>query len=115
MQVTSRICLGPAHLCQAGASGAKESAVPESPELCIVKNARAIDPSRELDGEVDVVFENGRIVRIGPGAAHELERAEKARVIDGSGKWLLPAFVDLHAHLREPGQEYKEEIRTGLA
>ena len=38
-----------------------------------------------------------------------------ARVIAGAGRWLLPAFVDLHAHLREPGQEYKEDIATGLA
>jgi dihydroorotase len=36
-------------------------------------------------------------------------------VLDGRGKWLLPAFVDLHAHLREPGHEYKEDIASGLA
>jgi dihydroorotase len=40
--------------------------------------------------------------------------AEAAQVVDGTGRWLLPAFVDLHAHLREPGHEYKEDVRSGL-
>jgi dihydroorotase len=61
-----------------------------------------------------VVVEGGRISRIGPAAGRDPSRAENARVIDGTGKWLLPAFVDLHAHLREPGQEYKEDILSGL-
>ncbi|MFO0568707.1 MAG: dihydroorotase [Polyangiaceae bacterium] len=84
-------------------------------ELLVVKSVRAIDPGAGLDGEVDLVVERGRITRLGPGAAREVASSERARVIDGSGRWLLPAFVDLHAHLREPGQEYKEDIATGLA
>ncbi len=62
------------------------------------------------------MIERGAVTRLGAGAAtDELRRADGARVIDGGGLWLLPAFVDLHAHLREPGQEYKEDIRSGLA
>jgi dihydroorotase len=84
-------------------------------ELLVIKSVRAVDPSRDLDREVDIVVERGRITRLGPGAGRELDKSERARVIDGSGKWALPAFVDLHAHLREPGQEYKEDIASGLA
>jgi dihydroorotase len=83
-------------------------------DLVIFSSIRAIDPARGLDEEVDVVVERGVITRIGRGAAAELVSSPLARVIAGAGRWLLPAFVDLHAHLREPGQEYKEDILTGL-
>lgn len=90
--------------------------MPPTPlELLVLKNVRAIDPARGLDGVQDVVLERGRVTRIGRGAAQSLGNPAVGRVIDGGGKWLLPAFVDLHAHFREPGQEYKEEIATGLA
>lgn len=88
---------------------------PQHLDLVVVKGVRAVDPSRELDAMVDVVVERGRITRIGADAAPEdYLKSEQARVIDGQGRWLLPAFVDLHAHFREPGQEYKEEISSGL-
>lgn len=85
------------------------------PELVVVKNVRTVDPAAGLDALGDVVLEKGRIVGLGPNCSVEAQRSEKARVIDGTDRWLLPAFVDLHAHFREPGQEYKEEIATGLA
>ncbi|HEY3493104.1 MAG TPA: dihydroorotase [Polyangiaceae bacterium] len=84
-------------------------------ELLVVCGARAVDPRAGLDAVVDIVIERGRITRLGPDAAKEARRAERARVIDGAGLWVLPAFVDLHAHLREPGQEYKEDIASGLS
>jgi dihydroorotase len=85
-------------------------------ELLVISNVRAVDPARSLDAIVDVVIEHGKVVRLGAGAAtDDLRRAERARLVDGRGLLLLPAFVDLHAHLREPGQEYKEDIRSGLA
>jgi dihydroorotase len=84
-------------------------------ELVIFTGIRAVDPARRLDDVVDVVIERGVITRVGKGAATELASSPEARVISGSGRWLLPAFVDLHAHLREPGQEYKEDILTGLS
>lgn len=83
-------------------------------DLLVFRHFRAIDPSRGLDREVDVVVERGVITRIGPSAAGELAHQAKARVVEGRGRWIVPAFVDLHAHLREPGQEYKEDIATGL-
>ncbi len=84
-------------------------------ELLVIRNVRAVDPSRGLDALADVVVENGIVTRIGLGAAAEPAKSERARVIDGTGKWVLPAFVDLHAHLREPGYEYKEDVTSGLA
>jgi dihydroorotase len=84
-------------------------------DLVIFSAIRAIDPARGLDAEVDVVIERGVITRVGRGAAQGLDQSPQARVIAGKNRWLLPAFVDLHAHLREPGQEYKEDILTGLS
>src|SRR3954470_19125864 len=84
-------------------------------ELLVLRGARALDPARALDAVVDVVVERGRITRLGPNAGVEAARAERAQVIDAAGQWVLPAFVDLHAHLREPGQEYKEDIASGLS
>ncbi|UQA54906.1 dihydroorotase [Polyangium aurulentum] len=89
---------------------------PASYDLLVFAAVRAIDPALGLDEVVDVVVEKGRIARVGRGAATaELRSAQGARVIEGEGLLLLPAFVDLHAHLREPGQEYKEDIASGLA
>src|SRR5690606_33386652 len=89
-------------------------AMPPPTDLLVLKNVRAIDPSASLDGELDVVIEAGTITRCGQGAAQSLRDVPQARIIDVHGHWLLPAFVDLHAHLREPGHEYKEDIETGL-
>jgi dihydroorotase len=85
-----------------------------SSELIVFRAVRALDPASSLDAVVDVVVDRGVITKIGPNAAAEAVRSERARVIEGHGRWLVPAFVDLHAHLREPGHEYKEEIATGL-
>ncbi len=88
----------------------------EPAELLLLRDVRAIDPQSGLDANVDVVIERGRITRLGRGAVSaELAGSERARVVDASGSWVVPAFVDLHAHLREPGEEYKEDIRTGLS
>src|SRR5438093_9901384 len=85
-------------------------------DLLLFTGVRAFDPGASLDEVVDVVIEAGRVARVGRGAAtEELRRSAHARIVDGSGKLLVPAFVDLHAHLREPGQEYKEDIGSGLA
>ena len=81
----------------------------------VFKNVRAVDPARNLDDVVDVVVERGVVSRVGRGAGTEAAKSENARIVDGTGRWLLPAFVDLHAHLREPGYEYKEDIASGLS
>ncbi len=83
----------------------------------VLRNVRACDPARELDAVVDVVVEDGRITRLGRGAGAELleARSDRVRVVEGAGMLVVPSFVDLHAHAREPGQEYKEDIRSALA
>ena len=74
--------------------------------LVVLSTVRAVDPAIGLDDVVDVVIEDGRITRVGAGAASaEMKSSEQAVVVDGRDAWLLPGFVDLHAHLREPGQE----------
>ncbi|CML53846.1 dihydroorotase [Mycobacterium tuberculosis] len=64
------------------------------------------------EGErVDVLVDDGQIAQIGP----DLAIPDTADVIDATGHVLLPGFVDLHPHLREPGREYAEDIETGSA
>ncbi len=87
----------------------------DSPDLLVLREVRAFDPARHLDAIVDVVLERGRIVRLGPNIGQDAMKSDRAKVVIGTGHWLLPGFVDLHAHFREPGQEYKEDITTGLA
>jgi dihydroorotase len=67
-----------------------------------------LDPASDRDATADVLVEDGRITAIEVGL--EVPGAE---TIDATGQWVTPGFVDLHAHLREPGQEYKEDIASG--
>ena len=60
--------------------------------------------------EADVLVEGAQVARVGPGI-----EAQPDRTIDCSGRWVGPGFVDVHVHLREPGQEWKEDIGTGSA
>ncbi|CAA0132952.1 Dihydroorotase [Mycolicibacterium vanbaalenii] len=71
---------------------------------------RGVRPYGEGDG-VDVLVDNGQIEAIGTGLA----APDGAEVIELDGQILLPGFVDLHTHLREPGREYAEDIETGSA
>ncbi len=85
-------------------------------DALVFRRVRAVDPSSDLDREVDVVVEKGAITRVGPRAADGLVPSERVRVIEApAGAMLLPGLVDLHAHLREPGQEGKEDLKSGLA
>jgi dihydroorotase len=73
----------------------------------IIKNGRVIDPSQGLDREADVLIVDGHVAAIERGLGtngHE--------VLDASDRVVCPGFIDVHVHLREPGQEYKETIAT---
>jgi dihydroorotase len=83
-------------------------------DALVLRRVRAIDPAGALDAEVDVVVERGVITRVGRDAAAGLPAGERVRVVERSGAWLLPGLIDLHAHLREPGFEGKEDVASGL-
>jgi dihydroorotase len=73
----------------------------------LFRRGRLIDPASGTDVETDVLVEGDRIARIAPG------QRGAGRVVELGGRLLLPGFVDLHVHLREPGHEYKEDIASG--
>jgi dihydroorotase len=79
-------------------------------DICL-RGGRVIDPARDLDAEADVLIEDGVIARVGKGIAAGLGAG--VRVVDVRGRWVVPGLCDIHTHLREPGQEYKEDIATG--
>jgi dihydroorotase len=81
--------------------------------MLVIRDGRVIDPSRGFDDIADVVIESGRITRVGRNAAAGLQ-GERIRFVDAKEHWVTPGFVDLHAHFREPGFEYKEDIASGL-
>lgn len=110
------------------------------PEDILVKNGRIIDPSQGIDGIGDILIEGGKIVKIvrqmGSPESLRLSGAESdratvnkgkdnslknyrtaalphCRTIDATGLYVLPGLVDMHVHLREPGFEHKETIKTG--
>lgn len=73
-----------------------------------IRGGRVLDPTTQRDEIADLLIEDGRVARIGPNLA-----VEGAVAIDAAGMWVAPGFIDLHVHLREPGQEYKEDIASG--
>src|SRR3954467_2870855 len=84
--------------------------VPPMTDICL-RGGRVIDPGRSFDAQADVLLVDGKIARIGPGLAGSVGR--DVRVVDVKDLWVCPGLVDIHTHLREPGQEYKEDIITG--
>jgi dihydroorotase len=74
----------------------------------LLKGGRVVDPSSSHDAVADVLVADGRIVRVEKGIT---ERADE--IIDCKGLVVAPGFLDMHVHLREPGQEYKETIESG--
>jgi dihydroorotase len=73
--------------------------------MILIKNVNLVD-AKGIRGPADVLIGEGRIL--------SLEGGEASLVVDGSGKLLAPGFLDLHAHLREPGEEVKEDLASGL-
>jgi dihydroorotase len=77
----------------------------------LLKGGRVVDPANGRDGEFDVLIEDGRIARIGKSLP-----ADGAEVLTVKPGWIVaPGLIDIHVHLREPGQEHKETIATGVA
>src|SRR5437763_16373686 len=82
--------------------------MPNPNSTLLLKNGRLIDPSHRLDGAFDVLIEQGKIARIAPGL-----KVSGASVMDVAGLIVAPGFIDMHVHLREPGNEEAETIESG--
>lgn len=87
--------------------------------LTLIKNGYVIDPASDREGIFDLVIEHDTVtqveVDINPEAMKQLAKdmGVEYQFIDATGKYVMPGFIDLHVHLREPGFEYKETIATG--
>ena len=76
--------------------------------MLLIKNGHVLDPSSKTDALIDILIDGPRILRVGPDLS-----ASQIDVFDASGMIVAPGFIDLHCHLREPGQELSETIETG--
>ena len=78
----------------------------------LIKGGRVIDPAAQLDALMDVLLRDGHVAEIA--GANKIRSGADA-TFDARGLIVAPGFIDLHVHLREPGQSYKESIATGTA
>ena len=74
----------------------------------LLKNCSIADPENNYEGSMDILIESGRIEKLEPTISEQADRT-----IDLKGLYVLPGFVDMHTHLREPGFEYKETVYSG--
>lgn len=74
----------------------------------LIQNGYILDPESKREGKWDVLIEDDKIVKVSENISDAADR-----VIDAVGCYVMPGFIDLHVHLRDPGLEYKETIRTG--
>ena len=83
----------------------------------LILNGRMVDPASGVDTERDVLLRNGLFAAVeAPGGLRSVNAKETgSQVIDAAGMIVAPGLVDVHVHLREPGQTYKESIATGTA
>lgn len=77
----------------------------------ILRGGTVVDSLGGREGEFDVAITNGKVTQV----ARNLPGADQARELDVSGQWITPGLIDLRTHLREPGEEYKEDLASGLA
>jgi dihydroorotase len=76
--------------------------------MLLIKNGRVLDPATKTDATLDVLLDGERISKMGANLS-----APDAEIFDAKGLIVVPGFIDLHCHLREPGQEMSETIETG--
>jgi dihydroorotase len=79
-----------------------------SEQALLIRGGRLIDPRHGVDAVRDVLLRDGAVAEVGERLADP-----SARVIDAAGRWVVPGLIDVHVHLREPGEEGKETVLTG--
>jgi dihydroorotase len=79
----------------------------------VIRGGQLIDPAAGVDGLKDILLKDGRVAEIA--APGKLKQANGAEVLDATGLTVAPGLIDIHVHLREPGQGYKETIASGTA
>lgn len=76
--------------------------------LLLIQKGTVVNPADQTETVADVLVEDGIIKKIAPG-----QKVKADRVVDASGCYVMPGFIDMHVHLRDPGQEHKETVETG--
>src|SRR5215475_3537960 len=82
------------------------------PASLLIRGGRVIDPASRVDAPMDLLLRDGQVAEIGP---PDQLRGTAEETFDARGLIVTPGFIDLHVHLREPGQSYKETIASGTA
>ena len=77
----------------------------------LIKNGRIVDPITKTDEILDLLLENGKIVK----KSKDIRKKTGTEILDASNLIVCPGFIDMHVHFREPGQEYKEDIQSGTS
>src|SRR3990172_11453186 len=84
----------------------------------LITGGRVIDPASGVDDLLDILVEEGQVLRVGKGiqgSGPARNKKSETRVIDATGKVVVPGLIDMHVHLREPGREDEETIASGTA
>ncbi len=76
--------------------------------LTLIKNGYVLDPANQIDGNYDILIKEDRVLKV----ERDID-VSADKIIDATDMYVMPGFIDLHVHLREPGFEYKETIKTG--
>ena len=76
--------------------------------LLLIQNGTVVNPGDGTEIKADVLVEDGKIKKIAP-----KQKMKADRVIDAAGCYVMPGFIDMHVHLRDPGMEHKETVETG--
>src|ERR1700676_1825437 len=82
-----------------------------NPRMWLIKNGRLLDPATKTDATRDILLDGEQIAEIG--APGKMAAPRDAEIFDAAGLIIAPGFIDMHVHLREPGQESSESIETG--
>jgi dihydroorotase len=94
----------------ASISGNQRREGSQRPKSLLIRGGHVIDPANQLDGPADILIRDGKIAAIGPKLKESAEET-----VDARGLIVTPGLIDMHVHLREPGQAHKETIATGTA